>query len=330
MHAFVTGSTGLLGTNLVRQLVEQGHTVKALARSREKAQRVLGDLPQVEIVIGDMEDIAGFAPAMAGCDVLFHTAAYFREYYQPGDHWPTLEAINVKGTVRILEEAERLGVKKAVYVSSVGVIGRTADGSPADESTPPSAYNYSNLYFRSKIVAEEAVAEFLRTHTLPVVLILPGWMFGPYDSAPTTAGQIVLDLLARKLPGIPPGGNMIADARDVAQGMINAVEHGKSGERYLIDGAYHSIAELAHTVSRVSGVPAPTLRFPYPILLVYAWISETIARLTKGTTLITVEGVRTLANPIRTSSSKAVRDLGVTYRPLEDTLRDEVAYYRAQ
>lgn len=330
MKAFVTGSTGLLGTNLVRLLVEQGHSVKALARSREKAQQVIGDLPNVEIIIGDMEDIPGFAGHMAGCDVLFHTAAYFREYYQPGDHWKTLETINITGTVRVLEEAEKHGVKKAIYVSSSGVIGRTADGSPADETTPPGKFNYSNLYFKSKILAEEAVFQFLKTHTLPVVLILPGWMFGPYDNAPTSAGQIVLDLLDRKLPGIPPGGNIIADARDVAQGMINAVERGRSGERYIIDGHFHSINELVQIIAKVSGVPGPTLRFPYPMLLVYAWVSETIARLTGSSTLIAVEGIRTLNNPIYTTSAKAVRELGVTYRPLEETLRDEVAYYRAK
>ena len=83
MKAFVTGSTGLLGNNLVRQLVDQGHQVKGLIRSPEKAERLLGDL-DVERVQGDMREVSGFAPELAGCDAVFHTAAYFREYYQPG------------------------------------------------------------------------------------------------------------------------------------------------------------------------------------------------------------------------------------------------------
>lgn len=79
MKAFVTGSTGLLGSNLVKLLIEQGHEATALTRSPEKGRELLGTSPRLNVVIGDMEDVAGFADAMQGCDVLFHVAAYFRE-----------------------------------------------------------------------------------------------------------------------------------------------------------------------------------------------------------------------------------------------------------
>src|SRR5690349_21027847 len=98
MRAFVTGATGLLGNNIVRQLLAAGNEVRGLVRSVEKARRVFPK-EDVELVTGDMSDIAGFAGAMKGCDVLFHTAAYFREYYQPGDHKAILEKINVQGTI---------------------------------------------------------------------------------------------------------------------------------------------------------------------------------------------------------------------------------------
>src|SRR5215468_6571838 len=100
MKAFVTGSTGLLGSNLVNALVAAGYEVKALARSRAKAEKVLGHT-QVEIVVGDIENIAAFAPQMAGTDVLFHTAAYVREMFAPGNHWPKLEKINIQGTLEL-------------------------------------------------------------------------------------------------------------------------------------------------------------------------------------------------------------------------------------
>ncbi|MBC7870191.1 MAG: SDR family oxidoreductase [Chitinophagaceae bacterium] len=329
MKAFVTGSTGLLGSNLVRLLVEQGHEVKALARSAEKARRLLGDL-NIEIVVGDMENLDGFVDAMTGCDVLFHTAAYFREYYQPGDHWKILEDINIKGTVRILEAAEKRGVKKAIYVSSSGVIGRRADGKPGDETAAPPKLAEGNLYFKSKVLAEEAVYGFLKTHKLPVVMILPGWMFGPSDAAPTSAGQLVLDYLDKKIPGIVDGGGTVADARDVAQGMINAVERGRSGERYIIAGEYYNLETIGKTVEKVSGVPAPTMRIPYRILLAYAWFVQTSARLRGVETLMTVEGIRTLHYQEKISSEKAIRELGITFRPLEETLRDEVNWFRAR
>src|SRR5689334_1312581 len=122
MKAFVTGSTGLLGNNLVRLLVEQGHEVKVLARSRKRAELLFAGL-DVNIVEGDMLDIPGFAAAMEGCEVLFHTAAYFRDYFQPGDHWKLLDAINIQGTHALLIEAERRGIQQVIYTSSSATIG---------------------------------------------------------------------------------------------------------------------------------------------------------------------------------------------------------------
>src|SRR5262245_14509890 len=131
MKAFVTGSTGLLGSNLVNALVAAGHEVKALARSRERAEKLLHH-PQIEIVVGDMENVAAFAPHMASSDVLFHTAGYVREVFGPGNHWPKLERINVQGTLELLIQAERYGVKKAIHTSSTSVVGTGPNGAPGD------------------------------------------------------------------------------------------------------------------------------------------------------------------------------------------------------
>lgn len=325
MKAFVTGSTGLLGSNLVHLLAEQGHDVKVLARSREKAAKLLGDRAQV--VLGDMENVAGFAAALDGVDVLFHTAAYFREYYGPGDHWATLERINVRATIQLLEEAERRGVKKAIYVSSSGVIGARADGKPSDESTPPGRLTMQNLYLKSKVVAEQAIYEFLKTHALPVALILPTVIFGPRDAGPTGSGKVILDFLTSKFPVIPPGGISVVDARDVAQSMINAVERSKSGERYIITNEYQSIGDILGTLNRITGVPAPARRIPYPAALAFAYLSEARSRVTGAESAVTVNNVRILHAAVQVRSDKAKRELGATFRPFEETLRDEVAWY---
>src|SRR5262249_15265137 len=159
-----------------------------------------------------------------------HTAAFFREYYTPGDHWKTLERLNVTGTIELLEAAERAGVRKAIHTSSSGVIGPNPNGGPGDETCPPGEISQQNLYFRSKVVAEQEIATFLQRSKLDVSLALPGWMFGPRDAAPTHSGRMVVDFCKRKLPGIVPGGATVADARDVADGMIRAAERGGRGE----------------------------------------------------------------------------------------------------
>lgn len=327
MKAFVTGSTGLLGNNLVRLLVEQGHQVKALVRSPQKAIKTFDDLP-VTLVQGDMLDIAEFASELKGCDVLFHCAGYFREYYQPGDHWQKLEEINIKGTVQLFETAEQQGVGKAIYVSSSGVIGKNNHEKLSDETTPPNGVSYSNLYFKSKVLAEEAVYEFLEHHTLPVVLILPGWMFGPRDFAPTDSGRLVIDFLQRKLPVILPGGSAIVDVRDVAQTMINACEKGKSGDRYLVAGYNLTMKNVVETLSKVTGIPVPKISIPYKVLMFLAFLSESYGRLTGQPILLSRSGLKVIHANIGISSEKAIQELGATFRPFSETLSDEVAWFK--
>src|ERR1700682_777412 len=152
MKTFVTGATGLLGSNLVRALRAEGHSVRALVRSKEKAQRQLVDTGS-ELVMGDMENVPGFVGALDGVEVVFHTAAYFREYYGAGDHWPKLEAINVRGTLALAEAARARGVKRLIDTSSSGTSGLKPDGSPGDEETPSAPLAKGNLYFKSKVLA---------------------------------------------------------------------------------------------------------------------------------------------------------------------------------
>ncbi len=327
MKVFVTGSTGLLGSNLVRGLVAQGDAVKALARSAEKAEKLLGDLP-IEIVEGDMQDVAHFAPELKGCDVLFHVAAYFREYYGPGEHDDLLNEINVVGTIRLLEAAVEHGVEHVIYVSSAGVLGQPEGGGVVDESAP---YNHAtpNLYFQSKIAAEKAVYEFLEGHDLRVVLILPGVIFGPGDSGPSTAGQTVLDFLNRQIPVILPGGLWVVDARDVAQGMIQAVTVGQSGERFLIGGRYFPVGAMLTILEKISGVAGPRQKLPYPAALAIAWVSEFLSGFTGKPPQLSEQAVRVLQDKSNVSSEKAIKELGITFRSLEDTLGDQVAWFRA-
>jgi dihydroflavonol-4-reductase len=328
MRAFVTGATGLLGSNLTQALLDQGHEVRGLVRSKEKAQRVFPSA-KIEFVTGDMSNVSGFAPKLAGCDVLIHTAAYFREYYQPGEHKTSLEKINVQGTVDLLIAAEKQGVQKAIHISSAGVIGKKPDGTPSDENTQPDDHAASNLYFASKIDAELAIKRFLKERKLPVVMILPSWMWGPGDSAPTAAGKLVIDFLNKKIPGVVEGGCSMVDARDVAQATINAAERGKSGERYIVGGQYFDLAQALTTLERVTGVPAPTRKIPYGLSLAVGAASQTWARITGTPALITIAGLRIMHARVAVDSSKAIRELGASFRPFDDTVRDEVAWFRA-
>ena len=333
MIAFITGSTGMLGHNLVRLLLEQGHTVRALVRSRQKAEQLFKGL-NLQVIEGDMDDVPAFTHALEGADTVFHTAAFFREYGQPGDARETLERINVRATMQLLETAERAGVKTFIHTSSGGTIGvkpggPKPGGDPGDEDTPADARQLRNEYFQSKVDADRAIAGWLETpRTIKVVTILPGWMFGPRDAGPTGAGGLVLQFLSREMPGVMDAGSSIADPRDVAQAMIQAVSNGRHGERYIVGGRYASLEEVFQILERVSGVPSPRMRLPQPLLEILARLDGVRARITRTETRLPLIGIQTLHLKRSVSSAKAERELGVTFRPLEDTLRDTVQWFR--
>jgi dihydroflavonol-4-reductase len=135
--------------------------------------------------------------------------------------------------------------------------------------------------------------------------------------------------LNKKIPGVLDGGCSIVDARDVAQATINAMDRGKSGERYIVGGQYFDLGQVLATLQRVTGVPAPTRKIPYGLSLAVGAASQAYARLTGSPTLLTIAGLRIMHGKIAVGSSKAIRELGATFRPFEDTVRDEIAWFRA-
>lgn len=328
MRVFVTGGTGLLGGNLVRTLAAAGHDVSALIRSRAKAIDLLAGC-NVDLVEGDLRDVDAFTPLLRGCDAVCHTAAYHREFYTgAGSHSDELETINVDGTRCLLMAAAESDVGHFVHISSCGVIGRKANGDAGDEETPPLPVELANQYFASKLRTDAAVAEFIRAQAKPaVVTVIPAWMLGPGDAAPSPGGQMVLDFLARKLPGIADGGQCMVDARDVVQSIVAALERGATG-RYIVAGEYRTVEEIFASLERVTGIRAPRLHLPHPVVMAYAYLSELFGLVTGRPVLVRPAGVRALHAKLSWSSDKAVRELGVSFRTLDETMRDTATWFR--
>ncbi len=328
MKIFVTGATGLLGNNLARQLRQEGHEVIGLVRSKERGERLLGGTG-VRLVVGDVRAAAAFAQEMEGCDVVFHTAAFFRDYFAPGDHRQILEDTNIKATLSLLAIADGAGVGAFVHTSSSGTVGPGKDGAPGDEDSPPPPIASENLYFKSKVDGDAKIRAFAPQRGMKVIEILPGWMWGPGDAGPTGAGRVALDFLGRKLPVIPPGGTTVVDARDVAAAMIVAAERAPHGARYCVAGRSLSLADVMATLEKTSGVPAPRMRVPYWLAMLVATVNDAISAITGKAGTINRMGLRTMNAHHAISSTKAERELGATFRPFEETARDVVSYYRA-
>lgn len=329
--AFVTGATGLLGNNLVRELIAEGWHVRALVRSSEKAARQFAGL-DLEIVTGDMRDVPGFSNALRGVDVVFHTAAYFRDSYKGGSHWDALQATNVEGTRALLHHVWRAGVRRFVHTSSVAVL-RGAPGQLIDETMLRDERDADD-YYRSKIIADRVVRDFLDQHPdFWAAMVLPGWMHGPGDIGPTSAGQTVLDVALGRLPGVPPGSFSVVDARDVARAMILANRQGRRGERYLAAGRHMTMADLLPLIAQATGAKAPTRRIPLLLLHMIAAGNELYARMMGKPVLLGWAMARTIATENDRSHynpAKTERELGLEFRSVVETLRDEVTWFRTQ
>lgn len=330
--AFVTGGVGLLGSNLVRLLAGKGFSVRALVLPNEmdKVPIQLAGIP-VDIISGDMRDVPAFAFALSGVDIVFHTAAFFRDYLKGGSHWDALYNINVAGTRSLLEAAYRAGIHRFVHASSIAVLdGR---GSAVIDETMLRDERRAEPYYRSKILAEREILDFLEQHQdIGAAIVLPGWMHGPGDAAPTPAGQSVLDFLRGRIPGILPGAFPIVDARDVAEAMVLVALKGRRGERYLAAGRPITSADYMTLLAAISGIKMPARKIPRSALYAVAAVSECWARLTHRPVSLSLAAMRLLdrrLDQLQYDHSKSKKELGLEFRPLESTLRDEIAWFRA-
>ncbi|ETX12178.1 nucleoside-diphosphate sugar epimerase [Marinomonas ushuaiensis DSM 15871] len=222
----VTGANGHLGNNLVRELLEQGETVRAGVRNANNT--IQFDGLDCQLIEADMLDQTSMEKALEGVDVLYHVAAVFK-------HWakdPETEIVqaNIQGTEIVLSAAAKANVKKVVYVSSVAAIGH--DGSLLTEESWND--DISNPYYRSKIESEKRAWELAKQYNLWMVAVLPSAMVGPNIDRLTDTMQFIENIRTGALAINPSFFFNFVDPRDVAKGMIAASEKGKSGERYIL------------------------------------------------------------------------------------------------
>ena len=324
MKALVTGATGFVGAAVARALCERGWQVRALVRTGSDP-RNLQALP-LELVTGDLTDPPSLARAVEGCEALFHVAADYR--LGVADPRPLYRS-NIEGTRNVLDAAQRAGVGRIVYTSSVATVGIPADGSPGTEDTPVALGDMVGHYKRSKFLAEELVRELVRSGA-PVVIVNPSTPIGPGDVKPTPTGQMVVDAAAGRTPAYVDTGLNVVHVDDVAAGHLLAFERGRIGERYILGGENMTLREILVQICRLAGRSPPRIRLPHSALLPVAYASEALARLTGGRTRVTVEAVRLARKHMYFSSTKAAKELGYSWRPPARAFADALLWFREQ
>jgi len=322
IDALVTGGTGFVGANVVRELLAQGRAVRVLARPGSDRRAIVG--LEVEIGEGDLLDPASLRRAVKGVNSVFHVAADYRLWAR---HPEELHRVNVGGTRAVLEAAGEAGVSRVVYTST-GRRARHPGGRHAgDEATPVSLRDMVGPYKASKFLAEQVALGFAH-QGLPVVVVNPSAPVGPWDVKPTPTGRMVVDFLEGKMVATLDTGLNLVHVRDVARGHLLAAERGKIGEKYILGNRNLSLAEIGALLSEIAGIRPPRVRIPYWVAWSAALSMEAVARVTGAPPRVSLTAVRMAKKRMYFSPARAVRELGLPQTDVRDALRDAVEWFR--
>ena len=318
----VTGANGHLGNNVCRQLVARSERVRAMMRASADPAALAG--LDVEIVRGDILDPAATARAMDGCGRVYHTAAAFVMWSRD----PEREVIEpcVDGTRIVMEAGARAGVEKVVYTSTTGTIGFSDDPArPADETRHNT--NPHTAYVRGKIAAERAAFAVAERTGLALTSIHPGLILGPRFFKLSESVKQIADFLNQGVPVYFEGGFSLVDVDDVARGAILAMDKGGDRERYILAGDNITLKAAFDTMAELTGLKAPRVKLPVPVLRLVAGAMELGSKLTGSRPMIDRQQVDEFAGKFSYfDSSKAARDLGYTWLPARDVFRRTVAW----
>ncbi|MFH1829791.1 MAG: NAD-dependent epimerase/dehydratase family protein [Pseudomonadota bacterium] len=318
----VTGAGGLIGSAICRDLSRKNIKVVALLAKYEKPNNIR-DFQCISILRGDIRDRRLMGQLIRDCEAVIHTAALNSLWHKPSDDF---YSINVQGTRNVCEAAMEAGVTKFIFTSSCEVMGRAQAGILADEENALSLRKVNGHYERSKFIAEDVVREFIKKG-LPATILRPTAVIGPGDIHGTPPGRLIRAFLSQSIPAYYDAGINVVDSRDVALAHIEALSGNGIGKTYIVGAHNIFLRELFEELSRVSGIPAPTRKVSYRIALAAAIMRELTSMVTRKHPGITVSGIRTIHHPWFFDTSKVAQELGVSFRPLYETVKDAVEWH---
>jgi dihydroflavonol-4-reductase len=306
VRALVTGAAGFIGAHVARALRADGWSVRAF--DREEPPYGVDDWSR-----GDVLDTTGLDLAVEGCDAVFHLAAIYSYYRRDAER---MMQVNVEGTRNVLAAA---GGRRVVHTSSAATCG-PVPGRPADERDQPPDWELRVAYKRSKIESEKLAL------AAGAVVVNPTTPVGSGDRRPTPTGKMIRDVAGgRARAYVNSTALNVVSVEDVARGHVLAHARGKPGERYLLGGDDMSLKDVFATVARAAGREPPRVAVPFRTVLALAWTADRALRAVgREPKLLVLDEVRLARVPALFTSAKAQRELGYSWRPAEQALREAV------
>jgi len=318
MTTLLTGASGFIGGVLVRELLDRGRSVRALVH---ETAGEFEDL-DVECVRGDIRDLDSLGPAMEGVETVFHLASLIS---LAGDLGGRVTDTNVLGAENMARAALAAGVSRFVHFSSIHAFDLTDTSICVDEDSPRVGSSHP-IYDRTKWAGEQRVRAMV-SEGLDAVIVHPVGVMGPFDRGPSRIGQVLLDLEAKRLPLLIPGGFDWVDVRDVVAGALLAEERGQTGESYLLSGHWASARDLGEVGERITGVAPPRGDLPLWVASVLAPFGDLWSTVTRREARLNSDALVALKATRKISHAKATAALGYAPRPLEDTVFDSYRWF---
>lgn len=314
MRVLVTGATGFVGSHAVRALVDAGHEPIPFVRNPEKARVVLGDIP---VVRGDIRDAGAVRQGLEGCDAVLHAAA---ELGVTG-HAADLEGANVIGLENVLGQAVELGMDPVVHLSTVGVFVPPAQPLITAESPLASP---KNGYGRSKVTGER-YARGLGA----VTIVYPGGVIGPDQPTLDALNEGFRSGLKQGWP-LVPGGVCVLDVRDLAVALARCFTPGQGARRYLLGGNFLTWGQVADVCTEVTGRKIRRFRMPGGLLRGFGSGLDVLKKVMKIEYPLTRDAADFMLTMVPTDDAPALKELGLTLRPVKDTVSDTLRWLAAE
>jgi dihydroflavonol-4-reductase len=319
----VTGGAGFIGSHLVRLLLERGERVRVLERPGAAVAHL--PLDRVELATADIRDRAAVERAVRGCREVYHLAANPQLWtHRRG----LFGQVNYRGAVNAIEAALAADVRRVLHTSTESILTRARQAGPITEEQAVGWNDVIGPYCRSKFRAEAHALRLARAGA-PVVIVNPTLPIGPGDLGRSPPTQMMLDFCRGGRKEYVNAELNLIDVRDVAEGMVRAMERGRPGRRYLLGGENLSILSVFTLLARLIGLPPPSRRVPYAVALAVAYVSEFVADVfTHRPPAATVTGVALTRRHMHFDPRRSLEELGLRPRPVAETLAETVAWFR--
>lgn len=314
MNILLTGADGMLGSNLVRLLLERGHEISVFLHPSSKS-KTLNALNFKNRYTGDILKPETIDAAMDGVDVIIHAAALT-------NIWPNrsekVRRVNIEGTQNMINAALRHNIKRFIYIGSGSSVNA--------ENTSNSKYPFPGAkfgldYIDSKFEALNLVLDAAKNKNLPALAVLPTFMIGPYDSLPGS-GKMILALAQGKLKFFTGGGRNYVYVKDVATAVANSLQMGQIGKYYIAGNENLSYQSFFKKVALIVNKPVPTIQIPCWIAKAVGFFGSAYGDIFKKEPLITYPIARISCENQFVQSDDAVNELKMPQTSIELAIKD--------